>query len=429
MLRALTLTRRRAALAAAALIVVVTSVAASAWVAGPAATALQARVHSRLHGTGGRAVAASAIAPILRDAVVATEDERFYRHHGIDIIGVIRALPYDLVHLSFAQGASTITEQVGKLLYLGGNDHTLWRKLEDAALALKLEGRYTKEQILAAYLDSAYFGEGAYGAWAASERYFGVRPLKLDTAQATLLAGLIQAPSAYDPIAHPAAARARQVEVLRSLVRNGFLTEEEAAATLARPLRLRAGRTLAPVRQIDLAPGAPTATRRTPACGCRDRRSARPCRFRHPPLPRRPRRARGQTALARPAGTRSGRRHPLLPHRLNPAVLAARLVVAVVSQPPFASHTADEQATPLSHFHQKATVTRVATSLPLAYQDGPCSRRAHFAREDAYAATTVRKILRQSGVPPACTRAGLCWREFLRAQAQSISSSGHSPSA
>jgi membrane peptidoglycan carboxypeptidase len=240
--RAFPLTRRRAALAAAALIVVVTFVAASAWVAGPAATALQARVQSRLHGTGGRAVAASAIAPILRDAVVATEDERFYRHHGI-------------VHLSFAQGASTITEQVGKLLYLGGNDHTLWRKLEDAALALKLEGRYTKEQILAAYLDSAYFGEGAYGAWAASERYFGVRPLKLDTAQATLLAGLIQAPSAYDPIAHPAAARARQVEVLRSLVRNGFLTEEEAAAALARPVRLRAGRTLAPLRQIDLAPG------------------------------------------------------------------------------------------------------------------------------------------------------------------------------
>jgi membrane peptidoglycan carboxypeptidase len=97
--RAFPLTRRQAALAAAALIVLLASVAASAWVASPAATALQARVQSRLHGTGGQAVAASAIAPILRDAVVATEDEGFYRHHGIDIIGVIRALPYDLVHL------------------------------------------------------------------------------------------------------------------------------------------------------------------------------------------------------------------------------------------------------------------------------------------------------------------------------------------
>lgn len=197
----------------------------------------------------------SAVAPILRDAVVATEDERFYRHHGIDLIGVLRAIPYDAVHLSFAQGASTITEQVGKLLYLGGNDHSPWRKLEDAALALKLEGRYSKEQILAAYLDSAYFGEHAYGAWAASERYFGIRPRRLDAAQATLLAGLIQAPSAYDPFAHPAAARARQVEVLRSLVRTGFLTAEEAAAALARPLRLRTGAALAPVRGLDLAPG------------------------------------------------------------------------------------------------------------------------------------------------------------------------------
>ena len=83
-------------------------------------------------GAGAR-VAARAIAPILREAVVATEDERYYRHHGIDLIGVARALPYDLVHLSLAQGASTITEQVAKLLYLGGNDHTPWRKLEDAA--------------------------------------------------------------------------------------------------------------------------------------------------------------------------------------------------------------------------------------------------------------------------------------------------------
>ena len=150
--------------------------------------------------------------------MVATEDERFYRHHGIDLIGVLRALPYDLVHLSFAQGASTITEQVAKVLYLNGNDHSLWRKLEDAAVAVKLEGRYDKEQILGAYLNSVYFGEGAYGVWRASERYFGVSPRSLDLAQASLLAGLIQAPSAYDPFRDPALARARQVEVLRAMV-------------------------------------------------------------------------------------------------------------------------------------------------------------------------------------------------------------------
>jgi penicillin-binding protein 1A len=249
------MTRRRAAIAVAVLSAAVVSAAAVAWLASPSAQGLQTRVALRLRGTTGRVVTASAVAPSLRAAVVATEDERFYAHHGVDVLGVLRALPYDLTHLSLAQGASTITEQVAKLLYLHGNDHNPWRKLEDATVALKLEGRYGKEQILAAYLDSVYFGEGAYGAAAASERYFGVRPAQLDTAQSSLLAGLIQAPSAYDPRLRPGLARTRQVDVLRSLVRNGYLTDEEAAAALAQPLHLRGGGTLAAVRGVDLAPG------------------------------------------------------------------------------------------------------------------------------------------------------------------------------
>ena len=142
-----------------------------------------------------------------------------------------------------------------KGLYLGGSDHTPWRKLEDAALALKLESRYTKQQILAAYLNTVYFGEGATGVWQASERYFGVPPGQLSTAQATLFAGLPQAPSAYDPLAHPRVSRARQVAVLRSLVRTGALTSGEAGAALARPLRLRSGAVLPPVTGVALAPG------------------------------------------------------------------------------------------------------------------------------------------------------------------------------
>jgi len=191
----------------------------------------------------------------MREGVVATEDERFYRHEGIDLIGVVRALPYDLAHLSLAQGASTITEQVAKVLYLGGSDRNPWRKLEDAAVAVKLESAYSKEQILAAYLSSVYFGDGAYGVANASEDYFGVPPRHLDIAQATLLAGLIRSPEAYDPRLHPNAARARQVEVLRSLVRDGLLTPEEAAAALARSLPLRGGVALPPVVGADLAPG------------------------------------------------------------------------------------------------------------------------------------------------------------------------------
>jgi len=249
------MTRRRAATAVAALSAAVVSAVASAWLASPSAQGLRTRVALRLRGTTGRIVTASAIAPSLRAAVVATEDERFYAHDGVDVVGVLRALPYDLTHLSLAQGASTITEQVAKLLYLHGNDHNPWRKLEDATVALELESRYGKEQILAAYLDSVYFGEGAYGVAAASERYFGVPPARLDTAQSSLLAGLIQAPSAYDPRRHPGLARARQVDVLRSLVRTGYLTDEEAAAALARPLRLRGGDTLAAVHGVDLAPG------------------------------------------------------------------------------------------------------------------------------------------------------------------------------
>lgn len=230
-------------------------VGAAAWFVSPSPSALAARVESRLHRSGGQPIAAGGIPLILREAVVATEDERFYRHHGIDVIGVFRALPYDLTHLSFAQGASTITEQVAKVLYLGGNDHNPWRKLEDAAVAWKLENRYTKAQILAAYLNSAYFGENAYGIEAASERYFGIPPRRLDLAQASLLAGLIQAPSLYDPYRDSGLARARQAEVLRSLVRNGFFDVSQATRTLARPLRLRAGVILPPLRGVDLAPG------------------------------------------------------------------------------------------------------------------------------------------------------------------------------
>jgi penicillin-binding protein 1A len=195
------------------------------------------------------------VAPVLREAVVATEDERFYQHHGIDLIGLLRAVPYDLVHFSFAQGASTITEQVAKLYYLNGNDHSPWRKLEDAAVAIKIEDRYSKEQILSAYLNGVYFGSGAYGVRAASERYFGITPHKLNAAQATLLAGLIQAPSAYDPLRHPAAARARQVDVLRAMISDGFLTMNEAGRVLARSLPLRRAAALPPVLGVSLVPG------------------------------------------------------------------------------------------------------------------------------------------------------------------------------
>ena len=242
-------------LAVGTLVLASVGIGIGVWTSSPELTRLDLRVEMRLQGTAGRPVALDRMAPILRDAVVATEDERFYQHDGIDFIGVLRALPYDLVHFSYAQGASTITEQVAKLLYLGGNDHNPWRKLEDAALALKLESRYAKDKILAAYLNSAYFGNDAYGIWAASERYFGIPPARLEPGQASLLAGLIQAPTAYNPLRHPDLARARQVEVLQSLVAEGYLSDGEAAAALRANLHLRGGRTLPPAGNVNFAPG------------------------------------------------------------------------------------------------------------------------------------------------------------------------------
>jgi penicillin-binding protein 1A len=236
-------------------VIAVLCIGAAAWTSTPSASDLPTRLDRVLRFYGEERTPAGRVAPIMREAVVATEDERFYSHQGVDLIGVLRAVPYDLTHLSFAQGASTITEQVAKLLYLGGNDHSPWRKLQDAALALKLERHFDKQQILGAYLDATYFGDGAHGVSQASERYFGIPPSRLDLAQASLLAGLIQAPSAYDPLVHPALARARQVDVLRALVDAGFVTEQQGQAALRRPLPLRGGAALPSLAGVDLASG------------------------------------------------------------------------------------------------------------------------------------------------------------------------------
>lgn len=240
---------------AAVLAVLVTGAAGTIYLAAPTPQDLNRRVAAQLRPHGGQQVRVAAIAPVLRQAVIATEDERFYSHHGIDIVGVLRAIPYDIAHLSFAQGASTITEQLAKVLYFGGNDHAPWRKAEAAATALKIEARYSKEQILGAYLNSIYFGAGAWGIANASRTYFNESPSKLDLAQASLLAGLVQAPSRYDPFQHQSAARARQTDVLRAMVQNGFLTGAEAERAIARPLALRRGVVLAPSRGVSFVLG------------------------------------------------------------------------------------------------------------------------------------------------------------------------------
>ena len=227
---------------------------AAAWVTTPGVGDLADRV-DRSSIAPGRPVGFDAITPLTVEALIATEDERFWSNSGIDLIGLMRAIPYDIVHASFAQGGSTLTEQLAKNLWLGGRDQRIWSKIDDMALALKLNQRYSKRTILAAYLDTAYFGEGSYGISNATRRYFGVAPGQLDATQATVLVGLVQAPTSYDPYTHPLRARQRQVDVLRSLVRVGAMPETRARRLLAAPLRLADGRVVPGITGVALSPG------------------------------------------------------------------------------------------------------------------------------------------------------------------------------
>jgi penicillin-binding protein 1A len=167
-------------------------------------------------------------------AVVATEDSRFYGHPGIDVVGIGRALVAPL-RSGGDPGGATIDQQLAKLLYSPGRTGPA-AVARDAALAVKLDARYRKATLLAWYLDAAYFGDGAYGVESAARHYFAVPADQLSWGQASMLAGLLQAPSAYDPVAHLHLARARQAHVLQRLVATGVLTTAEAATAYAAPL-------------------------------------------------------------------------------------------------------------------------------------------------------------------------------------------------
>ncbi|MHB8618345.1 MAG: transglycosylase domain-containing protein [Chloroflexota bacterium] len=176
-------------------------------------------------------------------AVVAIEDRRFYFNHGFDPISLVRAAWSELTTGKLGGGA-TLSQQLAKVLYVP-NDHTVGRKLEVAALAVKLEMRYSKPRILEMYLNAIYYGDGQWGIAQASQAYFGKSPSALDWAQSSLLAGLPRAPSAYDPLRHFNLARRRQREVLAALVRAGTLARAQATAAYAEPLRI-AGQHLSP---------------------------------------------------------------------------------------------------------------------------------------------------------------------------------------
>ncbi len=167
-------------------------------------------------------------------AVIATEDRRFFEHFGIDVIGTLRALTVNARSDSVRQGGSSITQQLAKNLFLS-NQRTLERKINEAYLAIWLEYRLPKREILRLYLDRAYLGGGAFGVQAAAEFYFGKSVRDLSLAEAAMIAGLFKAPTKFAPHINLPAARARANDVLNNMVEAGYLTEGEIYPALRNP--------------------------------------------------------------------------------------------------------------------------------------------------------------------------------------------------
>jgi penicillin-binding protein 1A len=189
-----------------------------------------------LHATEDRVVLTSdQMTQAVRDAAVAIEDRRFYSHPGIDVHSIVRAAAVDLSRGQVVEGGSTITQQLVKNLYTG-DANTLERKVDEAALALQMERRFTKDEILTTYLNTVYFGEGAYGIEAAAQTYFGVHAIELTLSQSATLAGLITAPNHFDPFVRPDSAEGRRNVVLRLMRQMGSITLAQQRHARAEPV-------------------------------------------------------------------------------------------------------------------------------------------------------------------------------------------------
>lgn len=184
-----------------------------------------------------RHVAVDSLPDHVPQAFIAAEDQRFYSHHGADIRRIFGALWQDIKTLSFAQGASTITQQLIKLTHLT-SEKTISRKTQEIALALQLENKISKEEILEAYLNTVYFGSGAYGVEAASEAFFSKKAAELTLSESALLAGIIKSPSGFAPHIHPDNALKRRNYVLQEMQSQGFISDSALMSAKAEPLRL-----------------------------------------------------------------------------------------------------------------------------------------------------------------------------------------------
>ncbi len=189
-----------------------------------------------VRGEGGPAVSLRELPRHVPQAFIAIEDRRFYSHYGIDPIGITRAVVANVLRRGVAQGGSTITQQLAKNLFLT-QERTLMRKLQEVVLALWLERRFTKDEILELYLNRVYFGAGAYGIQSAAQRYFNKPAKQLTLAEAAVLAGIVRSPSRLAPSRNPDAAERRAQQVLAAMAEQHFITDQMATAALAHPAR------------------------------------------------------------------------------------------------------------------------------------------------------------------------------------------------
>src|SRR5215203_899185 len=187
------------------------------------------------------------ISPNLKNAVIAIEDRRFYSHEGVDYTGIARALTQDVLRRKATQGGSTITQQFVKNALSAQGDRSVFQKLLEAALAYHLERKWSKQKVLTQYLNSVYFGNGAYGVEAAVRTYFGKTPgpggdpaaEHVEPAEAALLAGMIASPSMYDPVENPQKARERRNQVLKRMLEQRMIGRTEYETGLRRALPAR----------------------------------------------------------------------------------------------------------------------------------------------------------------------------------------------
>lgn len=170
----------------------------------------------------------SEVPDIFPKAIIAVEDHRFKEHGAIDIIAICRAIVSNIKAMELVEGGSTITQQVAKNLYFITEDDVVSRKIAEIFMAFDLENHYSKDDILEFYMNTIYFGEGYYGIKEAAAGYYDKEPKDLTLYEATMLAGVPNAPSVYAPTVNPDLAKSRQGKVIRSMVEYGYLSQEEA---------------------------------------------------------------------------------------------------------------------------------------------------------------------------------------------------------